>query len=276
MKKILPMALAAFALAGCASYRWTSPVPSDMRTVCVPTFRNESDVVEIGAVAARQVLREFQREGTFKIAPADEAAIEVQGVVKFASAALIHFKRTVTMRAYEQRLCRRVGRRQAQRQGGRQQPPLCRGDYLLFRHRHCHCAARCVGARGRGSRKADCRRRDVVPLGRHESKGGGKMKKDGVRAVIELRITPQRDCGFGKIAERVAKFEQVEACFLMSGGYDLLVFVKGDSLQDVAQFVAADLSTIDGVLSTATHFMLETYKAGGVFDNPGDGRLEVS
>ena len=53
------------------------------------------------------------------------------------------------------------------------------------------------------------------------------MKKDGVRAVIELRITPQRDCGFGKIAERVAKFEQVEACFLMSGGYDLLVFVKG-------------------------------------------------
>ena len=104
MKKILPMALAAFALAGCASYRWTSPVPSDMRTVCVPTFRNESDVVEIGVVAARQVLREFQREGTFKIAPADEAAIEVQGVVKFASAALIHFKRTVTMRAYEQRL----------------------------------------------------------------------------------------------------------------------------------------------------------------------------
>ena len=54
------------------------------------------------------------------------------------------------------------------------------------------------------------------------------------------------------------------------------MFVKGDSLQDVAQFVAADLSTIDGVLSTATHFMLETYKAGGVFDNPGDGRLEVS
>ena len=104
MKKILPIVIVAFALAGCAGYRWTSPVPSDMRTVSVPTFRNESDVVEIGAVAARQVLREFQREGTFKIAPADEAAIEVQGVVKFASAALIHFKRTVTMRAYEQRL----------------------------------------------------------------------------------------------------------------------------------------------------------------------------
>ena len=97
-----------------------------------------------------------------------------------------------------------------------------------------------------------------------------------VHAVIELKITPQRDCGFGKIAERVSKFEQVEACFLMSGSYDLLVFVKGHDLQDVAQFVAQDLSTIEGVLSTATHFMLKTYKAGGVLGNIGDGRLEVS
>ena len=98
-----------------------------------------------------------------------------------------------------------------------------------------------------------------------------------VHAVIELRITPQRDCGFGKIAERVAKFEQVEACFLMSGGYDLLVFVRGESLQDVAHFVAADLSTLDGVLSTATHFMLKTYKAKGVFEEVGgDDRLAVT
>ena len=98
-----------------------------------------------------------------------------------------------------------------------------------------------------------------------------------VHAVIELRITPQRECGFGKIAERVAKYEQVDACFLMSGGYDLLVFVRGDSLQDVAQFVAQDLSTIDGVLSTATHFMLKTYKAGGVLDvQGGDSRLAVT
>ena len=99
---------------------------------------------------------------------------------------------------------------------------------------------------------------------------------DEVHAVIELKITPQRDCGFGKIAERVAKFEQVEACFLMSGGYDLLVFVTGDRLQDVGHFDAADLSTLDGVLSTATHFMLKTYKAQGVFENIGDNRLEVS
>lgn len=98
-----------------------------------------------------------------------------------------------------------------------------------------------------------------------------------VHAVIELKITPQRDSGFGKIAEHVSKYEQVEACFLMSGAYDLLVFVKGASLQDVAQFVAQDLSTIEGVLSTATHFMLKTYKAKGFLDfQSGDERLAVT
>ena len=97
-----------------------------------------------------------------------------------------------------------------------------------------------------------------------------------VHAVIELKITPQRDCGFGKLAERISKFEQVEACFLMSGAYDLLVFVKGDSLQDVAQFVAQDLSTIEGVISTATHFMLKTYKAKGIAESLGDDRIAVS
>lgn len=98
-----------------------------------------------------------------------------------------------------------------------------------------------------------------------------------VHAVIELKITPQRDSGFGRLAERISKFDQVEACFLMSGAYDLLVFVCGESLQDVAHFVAADLSTLDGVLSTSTHFMLKTYKAKGVLDFTGDDdRLAVT
>ena len=98
-----------------------------------------------------------------------------------------------------------------------------------------------------------------------------------VRAVIELKITPQRETGFGAIAQKVARHSQVEACFLMSGAYDLLVFVKGESLQDVAHFVAQDLSTIDGVLSTATHFMLKTYKSGGIVEfDQGDGRLPVT
>ena len=104
MKKILPTVIAALALSGCANYRWTSPVPADMRTVNVPTFRNETDLLELGAVATRQVLREFQREGTFKIASADDAAIEVQGVIKSASVGRIYFKREMSMRAYEQRL----------------------------------------------------------------------------------------------------------------------------------------------------------------------------
>lgn len=97
-----------------------------------------------------------------------------------------------------------------------------------------------------------------------------------VQAVIELKITPQRECGFGKIAERVSRYEQVESCILMSGAYDLLLVVKGNSLQDVAQFVAQDISTIDGVLSTSTHFMLKAYKAGGVLGKICDTRLEVS
>ena len=97
-----------------------------------------------------------------------------------------------------------------------------------------------------------------------------------VQAVIELKITPQRECGFGKIAERVSRYEQVESCILMSGAYDLLLVVKGNSLQDVAQFVAQDISTIDGVLSTSTHFMLKAYKAGGALGKIGDTRLEVS
>ncbi len=106
------------------------------------------------------------------------------------------------------------------------------------------------------------------------------MKKikdtETVRAVIELKITPARKTGFSKIAQKVAKHPQVDACFLMSGAYDLLVFVSGRSLQDVAHFVSAELATIDGVLSTATHFMLKTYKAGGEFsDFAEDVRLPV-
>ena len=105
-----------------------------------------------------------------------------------------------------------------------------------------------------------------------------KKKQENVTAVIELKITPAKDTDFAKIAQKIAKFPQVEACFLMSGGYDLLVFARGDSLQDVAHFVAAELSTLDGVLSTATHFMLKTYKAQGVFAEgfTDDDRLSVS
>ncbi len=81
-----------------------------------------------------------------------------------------------------------------------------------------------------------------------------------VRAVIEVKVTPERGGGFNRLADRIARFDEVESCYLMSGGYDLLVFVKGSSLQSVAAFVSEKLSTIEGVLSTSTHFMLRCYK----------------
>ncbi|HLP03058.1 MAG TPA: Lrp/AsnC family transcriptional regulator [Opitutaceae bacterium] len=85
-----------------------------------------------------------------------------------------------------------------------------------------------------------------------------------VRAVIEVKIRPERGGGFNRLAERIARFDEVDSCYLNSGSYDLLVFVSGTSLQKVASFVSERLSTIEGVLSTATHFMLRTYKETGV------------
>jgi DNA-binding Lrp family transcriptional regulator len=100
-----------------------------------------------------------------------------------------------------------------------------------------------------------------------------------VRAVIEVKITPERGGGFNRLAERVAKFDGVESCYLMSGSYDLLVFVRGASLQKVAAFVSGKLSTVEGVLSTATHFMLRCYKEQGfLLDDAADNssRLTVA
>ena len=104
-----------------------------------------------------------------------------------------------------------------------------------------------------------------------------RLESTDVRAVIELRIRPEREGGFDRVATRISKFPQVESMFLMSGGFDLLLFVKGRSLQEVANFVSARLAPLDGVLSTATHFMLKTYKDQGVLmeSEPHDDRLQV-
>ena len=85
-----------------------------------------------------------------------------------------------------------------------------------------------------------------------------------VQAAIEVRITPEREGGFDRVAGRIARFPEVQSMFLMSGAYDLLVFVRGDNLNRVASFVSRTLATIEGVISTATHFMLKTYKSQGV------------
>ena len=93
-----------------------------------------------------------------------------------------------------------------------------------------------------------------------------------VRAVIEVKVTPERGGGFNRLAERIARFDDVESCYLMSGGYDLLVFAKGASLQKVAAFVSEKLSTIEGVLSTSTHFMLRCYKEQGFLLENGEAQ----
>ena len=105
-----------------------------------------------------------------------------------------------------------------------------------------------------------------------------RLDKNTVTAFIEVRITPERGGGFDRIAHRIAKFDQVVSCYLISGGYDLLVVVEGGSLREVASFVSEKLSTIESVISTATHFRLKTYKENGALltsDLPED-RLPVS
>ena len=105
-----------------------------------------------------------------------------------------------------------------------------------------------------------------------------RAKRTHVKAVIEVRITPEREGGFDRIAHRIAQYSEVQSCFLMSGGFDLLVFIEGKTLQDVAGFVSERLSTLPGVLSTATHFNLKTYKQQGVLRQKAaaEERLAVS
>lgn len=99
-----------------------------------------------------------------------------------------------------------------------------------------------------------------------------------VTAIIDVKITPQREVGFDAIAERIYRFPEVRSLYLMSGAYDLLVMVEGNSLKEVSRFVSTKLSTIEGVLSTTTHFMLKAYKESGIIldDVEEDRRLAVS
>lgn len=85
-----------------------------------------------------------------------------------------------------------------------------------------------------------------------------------VTALIEVKVTPQRDMGFNKVAERIYKFEEVESVYLMSGGFDLTVIIEGRSMKEVARFVTEKLSTLEYVTSTATYFVLKKYKEHGV------------
>jgi DNA-binding Lrp family transcriptional regulator len=105
-----------------------------------------------------------------------------------------------------------------------------------------------------------------------------KLDLDKVTAVIEVKVTPQREGGFDTIAQRISRFAEVRSAYLMSGTYDLLLFVEGRTLREVAAFVSERLSPLEGVLSTSTHFMLKTYKRFGVLmhQETSDERLSVS
>lgn len=119
---------------------------------------------------------------------------------------------------------------------------------------------------------------DHVILGYRTVLNEEKLGLEVVRAVIEVKITPERGGGFNRFAERIAKYTEVVSCYLMSGGYDLLVVVEGANLNAVAQFVAEKLATIQGVISTSTHFMLKPYKEQGVLmhNESKDERLPVT
>ena len=105
-----------------------------------------------------------------------------------------------------------------------------------------------------------------------------KTDKERVEAMIEVRVTPQRDMGFDAVAKRIYKFDEVKSVFLMSGAYDLLLLVEGKTLKELALFVSQKLSTIETVTGTSTHFMLKRYKTDGVIfdDEKRDDRLVVS
>ena len=96
-----------------------------------------------------------------------------------------------------------------------------------------------------------------------------KTEKESVSAMIEVKLTPQKDKGFDRVAEKLYNYPEVQAVYLMSGAYDLSVLIEGKTMKEVASFVSQKLSTIDSVISTATHFVLHKYKDKGmIYDVP--------
>ncbi len=105
-----------------------------------------------------------------------------------------------------------------------------------------------------------------------------KTTEEKVTALIEVKVAPQRGHGFDNLAERIYNYSEVSSLYLMSGGFDFTVIIEGKSMKDVALFVSGKLATIDGVLSTATHFVLKKYKVYGVVleDDKKDERMLVT
>lgn len=117
-----------------------------------------------------------------------------------------------------------------------------------------------------------------IICGYHTLINWDKTDDERVDALIEVKVTPQRGMGFDSIAERIYQYDEVDALYLMSGGYDFTVMIKGKTMKEVANFVSMKLSPMDSVLSTATHFVLKRYKDHGTsIEKPKmDERMKVS
>lgn len=123
---------------------------------------------------------------------------------------------------------------------------------------------------------ADLEKRKVI-CGYNAIINWDKITEEKCNALIEVKVTPQRGTGFDRIADRIARFDEVDSIYLMSGGYDFMVVVNGKSMKEVSSFVFNKLATIDYIQSTATHFVLKKYKDHGVQlqDRPADKRTNV-
>ncbi len=120
--------------------------------------------------------------------------------------------------------------------------------------------------------------KEKVIYGYHTLINWDKTNEDRVLALIEVRVTPQRDQGFDAIAQRIYRFSEVSSVYLMSGAFDLTVIVEGRTMKEVALFVAQRLAVLDSVLSTSTHFVLKKYKENGIIleGERKDERIPVS
>lgn len=117
---------------------------------------------------------------------------------------------------------------------------------------------------------------DGIILGYTSQINWAKTFPDHVTAMIEVRITPVHNQGFDHIAGILSNFDKVSACYLMSGGFDLMLIYEDDNLRDIASFVYEKVATLDGVLSTATHFILRKYKDNGIkFEVPNQDNRQA-
>ncbi len=119
---------------------------------------------------------------------------------------------------------------------------------------------------------------DRIILGYHTDINWQRIRLHAVKALIEVKVIPERKVGFDSVAESIYRFPEVTSVYLLSGGYDLLVQVEGESLREVAQFVSEKLATIHGVQSTVSHFLLKKYKEDGVVlvDQSESKRIPIS